>query len=233
MATPVKGTPNQKLRTYRKKLGWSQQMVADYLLKLSEEAGKNSGITGELVGRWERGTHAPSPFYREKLCRLFNVSADMLGFFDELTELPVQAANGGQPLAAHVDGHDGNAGLAALLEKEAEPVDPELVAAHTWLHEEPAPAAGRGDSDAERLVAAVMREVIEWQQGSLLVLQSSVYKQIRSYDDMAEHETQQAGQMSRREALRVIAKLPIQVYGLAALGTGALTAVAEQEFLPM
>ena len=56
---------------------------------------------------------------------------------------------------------------------------------------------------------------------------------MRSYDDNAEYEMQQDGQMSRREALRVIAKLPIQIYGLAALGTGALSAVAAEDFLPM
>lgn len=234
MAIPVKGVPNKKLREYRKKLGWSQQMVADYLLKLSVEAGKSSGITGELVGRWERGTNTPSPFYQEKLCRLFNVSADALGFFDELTELSVQEANGSKSLVVNVDGHDDNGGLVALLEKEAELSDPELTEAHAWLCEESTSEAEHDDSDSERLVAAVVREAIEWrQQESLLVLQISVYRQIRNYDDMAEHETQQDGQMSRREALRIIAKLPIQIYGLAALGTGALSAVAAEDFLPM
>lgn len=35
-----------------------------------------------MVGKWERGEKKPSPFYREKLCRLYETSADQLGLLE-------------------------------------------------------------------------------------------------------------------------------------------------------
>lgn len=228
MATLAKGIPNTKLRAQRKKRGWSQQMVADSLVRLSEEAGQISGITGELVGRWERGINIPSPFYQEKLMRLFNASAEELGLLDDVYDMPAPDASGTRPAAQAEDEN-----VAALLPPATEPPDPELTAAHTWLNKDRAAQAEDYHSGAERLMATVMRLLIERQQGSLSELQRGVYKQIRSYDEMAEHKTRENGQMTRRQALQVIATMPIEVYGLAALGVGVVATPPAAEFLSL
>lgn len=68
----AKKSPNTKLRRERKLNGWSQEYVAE---KVSTAA-KN-------VSRWERGDNKPTPYYREKLTRLFGKNAEELGFLDE------------------------------------------------------------------------------------------------------------------------------------------------------
>jgi transcriptional regulator with XRE-family HTH domain len=73
--------PNQRLRCARLQRGWSQQRVADLLNQLPGATRADR----ELVYRWEVGKRMPSPFYRERLCQVFNMSAEQLG----LVELPV------------------------------------------------------------------------------------------------------------------------------------------------
>lgn len=73
---------NDQLRRQRKLRGWSQKRVADELKQRFEE----SGASAKDVGRWERGIRIPGPFYRERLCLLFGLTADQLGFIDSLCE---------------------------------------------------------------------------------------------------------------------------------------------------
>lgn len=61
--------PNYFLRYARLERGWSQQRVAEQI-----------GTTEDVISRWERGTRTPGPYYREKLCLLFQKSARELGF---------------------------------------------------------------------------------------------------------------------------------------------------------
>jgi len=61
--------PNDLLRRQRDLRGWSQRRVA-------EEVGTTEGI----VSRWERGERKPEPYYRERLCVLFEKNAEELGF---------------------------------------------------------------------------------------------------------------------------------------------------------
>ncbi len=66
--------PNDLLCRLRRERGWSQRKVADLLRDLG-------GIAdAALIGKWERGEHIPSPFYQEKLCTLFGLTAYELGF---------------------------------------------------------------------------------------------------------------------------------------------------------
>ncbi len=60
---------NIKLRYQRQTRGWSHKKLADLL-----------DTSKELVGRWERGIQQPSPYYQEKLCTLFEKTAEELGF---------------------------------------------------------------------------------------------------------------------------------------------------------
>lgn len=60
--------PNSILRHERQLRGWSQRKVAD-LVETSED----------VVSRWERGERKPGPFFQEKLCALYEKSAEELG----------------------------------------------------------------------------------------------------------------------------------------------------------
>ena len=74
---------NQQLRAERLRKHWSQQEMADHL-----------GVSVITINRWERGTTAPSPYFRLKLCSLFGKSATELGLFpDELAEQTVPLAS--------------------------------------------------------------------------------------------------------------------------------------------
>ncbi|HZR41109.1 MAG TPA: helix-turn-helix transcriptional regulator [Ktedonobacteraceae bacterium] len=59
------------LRQARELRGWSQAKVAQTI---------NADVG--TVSRWERHITAPSPYYRELLCRLFDMDAQALGFLE-------------------------------------------------------------------------------------------------------------------------------------------------------
>jgi transcriptional regulator with XRE-family HTH domain len=61
--------PNQLLRRARLLRGWSQQRVADHI----------NAPNRQLVYRWETGKRSPGPFYRERLCQEFKMTAEELG----------------------------------------------------------------------------------------------------------------------------------------------------------
>ncbi|MBV9257951.1 MAG: helix-turn-helix transcriptional regulator, partial [Ktedonobacteraceae bacterium] len=67
--------PNTKIRHQRQMRGWSQKKLADKL-----------DTSKELVSRWERGTQRTSPYYQEKLCTIFGMTAEELGFLEEAEE---------------------------------------------------------------------------------------------------------------------------------------------------
>jgi DNA-binding XRE family transcriptional regulator len=77
MSTNAKPAYSDSLRYHRQKHGWSQQRVAE-LVETSED----------MVSRWERGICMPSPYYREKLCALFQTDAEALGFLAKVTTYP-------------------------------------------------------------------------------------------------------------------------------------------------
>jgi len=64
--------PNLKLRNARMRNNWKQKDVADRI-----------GTTPLSVGRWERGEAFPSVYYRKRLCDLFRMSPEELGFTEE------------------------------------------------------------------------------------------------------------------------------------------------------
>jgi tetratricopeptide (TPR) repeat protein len=73
--TKAKPTPNHKLRYERERRAWTQQKVADMV-----------GTTPLNVGRWERGVTSPAPFFRQKLCEVYEKSAQELGLVAEKIE---------------------------------------------------------------------------------------------------------------------------------------------------
>ncbi len=64
--------PNIYLKRQREIRGWSQQYVARQI--------ETNAFT---VGRWERGTNRPGAYFRAKLCALFELDAEDLGFLED------------------------------------------------------------------------------------------------------------------------------------------------------
>lgn len=68
----ISSTP---LRQERLRRGWSRSYVAEKI-----------GVEVATVGRWERGESFPHPEHRQKLCILFEKTAEEIGLFTEMLE---------------------------------------------------------------------------------------------------------------------------------------------------
>ena len=68
--------PNRRLRDEREKCDLSQSELAERL-----------GTTASNISRWERGITIPTPYFRRKLCELFQLSRDDL-FRSQSDDLP-------------------------------------------------------------------------------------------------------------------------------------------------
>lgn len=75
-------TPNLLLRRQRLLRGWSLQRVVDEICALSGPDGRIPGVSAAMVSCWEMGKKKPSPFYQERLCMIYGLAADQLGFMD-------------------------------------------------------------------------------------------------------------------------------------------------------
>jgi transcriptional regulator with XRE-family HTH domain len=87
--TVLKCEPRQSkrlLRLARESRYWSQQELADAI-----------GTTPLNVGRWERGVTIPSPYFRHKLCEIFEKSPEELGFVQQDAETPYMSENAKKP----------------------------------------------------------------------------------------------------------------------------------------
>ena len=69
---------NHLLRHARLERGWSQAVVAAHLATSTKN-----------VSRWESGGTSPSPYFRAKLCQLFEKTAHALGFVDPSAASPI------------------------------------------------------------------------------------------------------------------------------------------------
>src|SRR5258708_2803965 len=90
--TKKKVIPNDRLRNERKKRYWTQRDVAGELYDRcnEEELEEHGTIDKNMVSKWERGLHLPIPFWQRKLCELFGVDAETLGF---IHQIGTEAAN--------------------------------------------------------------------------------------------------------------------------------------------
>src|SRR5437588_137691 len=60
------------LKAERIRRGWTQITVAEAV-----------GVDAKTVGRWERGTTVPYPYFREQLCFLFEKTPEQLGLLSD------------------------------------------------------------------------------------------------------------------------------------------------------
>ncbi|MGH2770371.1 MAG: hypothetical protein ACRDJF_07615 [Actinomycetota bacterium] len=85
---------NGKLRSHRMLRGWSQEDLANELVRHGAEVGEqNLGVSAKMVGAWERGEARPRPPYRRLLCEVFGALAAELGMYppESLTSAPSAA----------------------------------------------------------------------------------------------------------------------------------------------
>lgn len=82
MKKAAQSTPNHRLSHAREQRGWSQQEVADSI-----------GTTPVNISRWERGLTSPGPYFRRKLCVLFEQSPQELGLIQETAADPLAQAS--------------------------------------------------------------------------------------------------------------------------------------------
>jgi predicted ATPase len=79
--------PSDSLRRERELRGWSQAYLAQEV-----------GAAGPYcVSRWERGVVSPSPYYRERLCRVFGKNAEELGLIEPAPDSAAVPAPGAPP----------------------------------------------------------------------------------------------------------------------------------------
>jgi tetratricopeptide (TPR) repeat protein/transcriptional regulator with XRE-family HTH domain len=93
MVPARQAVPNTRLRQQRLQRSWTLDRVAAELDRLCAREGHHAGVTGNMVGKWERGLKRPSLFYREKLCALYGTTAEDLGFLDD-QPAPARMAGG-------------------------------------------------------------------------------------------------------------------------------------------
>src|SRR5579872_4366462 len=85
-------TLNLRLREARELRGWSQKYVATAI-----------GADRYYLSRWEHGVAFPSPYYRQKLCALFDQDARALGLIrEEAAKETPEEASPAKPEAATV-----------------------------------------------------------------------------------------------------------------------------------
>lgn len=68
--------PNNLLRQQRELRGWSRQRLAQEM----QQRFPGVAVTDKDIARWERGKRKPGPYYQEKLCVIFEMTAEDLGF---------------------------------------------------------------------------------------------------------------------------------------------------------
>jgi tetratricopeptide (TPR) repeat protein len=78
----AKPQPNDLLHRERDLKNWTLQDVANKLFDMCVAEGRESGISADTVGRWERGVSKPQAHYRAKLCKLFGKTAAELGLIE-------------------------------------------------------------------------------------------------------------------------------------------------------
>ncbi|MBL7502347.1 helix-turn-helix transcriptional regulator [Frankia sp. CNm7] len=77
-------TPNGRLRLCREEKGWSQERLAVELRRFAVlHEGREAGVTGNMICKWEKGDKKPSLRYQRLLRALFHRSSAELGFIDD------------------------------------------------------------------------------------------------------------------------------------------------------
>ncbi|HYU71627.1 MAG TPA: helix-turn-helix domain-containing protein [Ktedonobacteraceae bacterium] len=205
--------PNALLRRQRELRGWSHERVAEEL----HTRFPGVAVTGKEVARWERGKRIPGPYYREKLCALYGVTAEALGF--AVTPLPAATSS-----------HDSSQDtLSYVPSKGGVLVPPSVVAQMAPLEE----AEVRDWAAWFALKQVQILAMINLWSGRALFceeLQIRVDREISMFDELKPQDGDEAFRVSRRQAIVALAALPMAV--LASAPQSVTTALLIEEFLP-
>jgi len=158
------------------------------------------GIHPNTLASWERGIHSPGVSMLVPLQKAYGLSLWELGLEHLVGE------------GTHTQGMQDSAELF--------PVSAES-------------GAKGGILRTEDLGIRLFAYVYQWNRRNIVYddLQARIQQEIRSYDEMTDqHDHNQLEDPERRIALRFLARMPIQLYGLTALG--GVTNVAAEEMLP-
>jgi transcriptional regulator with XRE-family HTH domain/tetratricopeptide (TPR) repeat protein len=123
-------TPNGRLRLSREEKGWSQERLAVELRRFAVlHEGREAGVTGNMICKWEKGDKKPSLRYQRLLRALFHRSSAELGFIEDdhgstIAAASMQAAFLG--ISEGVEQQAGNAlaGNALTSGSSVNPLDP-------------------------------------------------------------------------------------------------------------
>lgn len=187
---------NEKLIAARKNKNWSQGKACNEV-----------GVDLRTYQRWERGETTPQPFYRDKLCKVFGMSLEHLGY-NFLTTLPMHSDNGvGKISPSTVSIGLKTAGVVSFDEQR------------DW-----ASWFGQKIAQIFRVVSSCNDPI------SCDAIQTIVEQEIRMMDETLEqYQVQQAQSLSRRQALATIAALPLAII---AWRSSATMDTISPEFLP-
>jgi tetratricopeptide (TPR) repeat protein len=129
------------LRRSRLLRHWTLEQAADALFQLctqQERRQRRGDINAKMISAWERGRHVPDAFWREKLCRLYEASAEELGFVEPVSHQVPSSVR----MSAPLPGERGHAlpvivrpsqhvrGLHVLEQRDAAPLNTQASA---WL----------------------------------------------------------------------------------------------------
>lgn len=223
------------LKRERLRRGWSQKQLADF-----------AQISLNSVARAERGE-----LLRVDICRLL---CDCLG--KEKPEdlglrvygLPDTTISNGKELQHQTSVQDQNSARSVVASSPDEPISEPLILFSAYntdkvistrkqipFFEELDNANSLESLLYDSLEIVIMKIAIAWkgQQAFVYPLQKSVQIAIKDFDSMVQPIMTGETKVSRRYALRAIAKLPAQAYGLTALGLGGTLLPPAEELLPL
>jgi len=197
--------------------------VVEEICALAEADGRLSGVNPAMVSCWEMGKKKPSPFYQERLCKIYGMSAEALGLLDpsvsslanQLSQLQTGStwynARAYFPLIASVAVTEERA--QPLLPRQVEPENQEareLEALHpSTVTVNPADSMIHPQS----LLARVMMLVYlrQYQTASCDILQKAIDQEIEERIPLKHPNTNDDTQLSRRDALVILAGLPLSL----------------------
>ena len=191
---------NTALSTQRKLRRWSQAKLAELI-----------GASEEMISKWERGKKRTSPFYQEKLCELFGMNAQELGFLGS-------GADGGSrtvPFQETINELVPETSVFWLPDLH-NTIYPHFATWSTLLQEKNEELATIQERVPVSLDMELISMALQWRQSSdpIVLLQQLTYDSIREYDAMHNDHSDHTTRVTRRHALQAIATFPIQMYSL-------------------
>lgn len=208
---------NEKLRKARKDRYWSIEVAAEKI-----------GISRTTYLRWEHGEQIPHASTLLLACEAFNMSAAQLGFetFAYETNNGLMQEKGRWQPKATIN--------PTGIETGQTPAQIEVSPLQGFLLDEEqgvVPQKRERMYDALEIIVAGLRP--GFQPGEISPFQRSIQAKIKECDLMMQHNSGEEVRISRRQALQTIAKLPIQMYGLATLGDVGMRSIHAEEILPL